>query len=355
MLVLEDGQVATGDGSSVVYPGRAGVDPPARAEELIPVIRDVLAPKLVGTSLDRFRPLAEETDAVQVGGRRMHAALRWGISTALLDAVALARRVTKAEVLADEWGTTLSDRMPPLLGQSGQDWDLSLDRVIMRRIDAFHRASHHQAMWDDHPRALRRMRDRSQTFAPDYRLDIQLDINGFAGRELDNDAGRIVSLMADFEAMVEPLRILFASPVEMPDRESQIAKMREIRQAMKAASLRSELIADYFCASVEDHRAFAEAGAADYHMVHAPTVGSVQGSMDVMLDLKRRGIKPYLAGTGTSTDRSGMAIAHMAVAASPDLVLLTPGPGVDTAHSITVNEIQRILTLARSRQSRVGA
>ena len=350
MVVLEDGQVATGDGSSVVYPGRAGVDPPARAEELIPVVRDVLRPRLVGASLDRFRPLAQEIDGLQVGGRGMHAALRWGISTALLDAVALARRVTKAEVLAEEWGTTLSQRVPPLLAQSGQDWDLSLDRVIMRRIDAFHRATHHQRMWDDHPRALRLMRDRAAKFALGHTLDIQLDLNGFAGRQLDNDAGRIVGLMAEFEAMVEPLRILFASPVEMPDRESQIAKLREIRQAMKAAGLRSELIADYFCASVEDHRAFAEAGAADYHMVHAPTVGSVQGSMDVMLDLRQRGIKPYLAGTGTSTDRSGLAIAHMAVAASPDLALLTPGPGVDTAHSITVNEIQRILTLANSRR-----
>jgi methylaspartate ammonia-lyase len=220
----------------------------------------------------------------------------------------------------------------------------------MRRIDTFHRASHHQQMWDDHPRALRRMRDRAATFAPGFTLDVQLDINGFAGRQLGNDVGRIVSLMADFEAMVEPRRILFASPVEMPDRASQIATMREIRQAMRAARLRSELIADYFCASVEDHRAFAEAQAADYHMVHAPTVGSVQGSMDVMLDLKQRGIMPYLAGTGTSTDRSGMTIAHMAVAASPDLLLLTPGPGVDTAHSITVNEIQRILTLVRARR-----
>lgn len=350
MVVLENGQVATGDGSSVVYPGRAGVDPPARAEELVPAVRDVLAPRLVGTTLDTFRPLAEEIDALQVNGRRMHAALRWGISTALLDAVALAKHVTKAEVLADEWGTTLADRMPPLLAQSGQDWELSLDRVIMRRIDAYHRASHHKRMWDEHPAAIKRMRDRSAKFAPGHKLDIQLDINGFAGRELDNDTAKIVTLMADFEAQAAPLRILFASPVEMPDRESQIAKMVEIRRAMKAANLRSELIADYFCASVDDHRAFAEAGAGDYHMVHAPTVGSIQGSMDVMLDLKQRGIKPYLAGTGTSTDRSGMAIAHMAVAASPDLVLLTPGPGVDTAHSITVNEIQRILTLAKSRR-----
>jgi len=351
MLVLEDGQVGVGEGSSVIYPSRAGVDPPARSAELVPIVRDVLAPLLEGKSVDTFRALAEEAEAVRVNGQRMHSALRWALSTALLDATALARRRTKAEVLADEWGVQPAESMPPLLGQSGQDWDISLDRIIMRRIDAYHRATHHKRMWDEHPAAIQKMRDRAAKFAPGFMLDIQLDINGFAGRELDNDTDRIVGLMADFEALADPLRILFASPVEMPDRPGQIAKMAEIRRGMQARGLKSLLIADYFCATPEDHRAFAEGGAGDYHMVHSPTIGSVVGTMDVMVDLKQRGIKSFLAGSGSSTDISGINVAHLAVAGSPELLQLSPGPGIDTPHSIAVNEIQRILTLIQARRA----
>jgi methylaspartate ammonia-lyase len=137
----------------------------------------------------------------------------------------------------------------------------------------------------------------------------------------------------------------------MPDRESQIAKMVEIRRGMRARGLKSLLIADYFCATPEDHRRFAEAGAAEYHMVHSPTIGSVVGTMDVMVDLRRRGIKSFLAGSGSSTDISGVNVAHLAVAADPELLQLSPGPGIDTPHSIAVNEIQRVLTLIQARRA----
>ena len=69
-----------------------------------------------------------------------------------------------------------------------------------------------------------------------------------------------------------------------------------------------------------------------------------------MVDLKRRGIKSFLAGSGSSTDISGLDVAHLAVAANPELMQLSPGPGIDTPHAIAVNEIQRVLTLIQARR-----
>ena len=37
-LVLDDGQVAHGDGTSLVYPGRGGADPPFEASDLMPTV-----------------------------------------------------------------------------------------------------------------------------------------------------------------------------------------------------------------------------------------------------------------------------------------------------------------------------
>jgi methylaspartate ammonia-lyase len=55
--------------------------------------------------------------------------------------VALARRLTKAEVLADEWGTRMATEVPPLPGRSSNDWEYSLDRCIIRRVSSFHRGT----------------------------------------------------------------------------------------------------------------------------------------------------------------------------------------------------------------------
>jgi methylaspartate ammonia-lyase len=105
----------------------------------------------------------------------VHSALRWGLSTALLDAVALARRVTKAEVLAREWQTSLGTEVPRLNVQHGLGWDLGIDKAILRRVGTYHRATHHRQMWDDHPRALKLFRDRLVEFgAPGQQTDIRI-------------------------------------------------------------------------------------------------------------------------------------------------------------------------------------
>ena len=345
-LVLDDGQVAIGDGTGVSFPGRAGVDPPVRALEQIRLFNELVVSHLLGVEFRSFRDASNIIDRIVVDDKPLPSALRWGISTALLDAMALARHVTKAEVLASEWGTSVSATRPAFLAQSSQDWEISLDRAIMRRIDVYHRSSHNHRMWLDHPRALSLIKARLARHAPDHRMDVQLDLNGFAGREFNFSVDRIVSYMSELQELVLPSKMIYASPVEMADRDTQAAAMSDIRRAMQRTGLPSELIADYHCASVADHEVFARLGAADYHMIHAPTIGSVKDCMDLLVDLQGFGVKRYLAGTATSTEVSGLTIAHMAAACTPDLLALTPGPGVDTAHSITVNELSRIAVLA---------
>jgi methylaspartate ammonia-lyase len=113
--------------------------------------------------------------------------------------------------------------------------------------------------------------------------------------------------------------------------------------------VRGPLVADHWCLSYEDHVAFAEAGAADYHAVRAVAIGSCQETVETLLYLKRRGLKTWLSATATGTDRGGQLMAHLALATRPDLMTASPGGGVDEAHSIAVNEISRTLALIRSR------
>ena len=110
MLVLEDGQIAWGDCAAVQYSGAGGRDPLFLAEDFIPVIDKYIKPALVGKEADNFRELTKMMEAIEVDGKRLHTAIRYGVSQAILDAVAKATKRLMSEVVADEYGTTVSDK-----------------------------------------------------------------------------------------------------------------------------------------------------------------------------------------------------------------------------------------------------
>lgn len=90
MLVLEDGQIAYGDCAAVQYSGAGGRDPLFLAKDFIPLIENYIKPQLVGKEADSFRDLCKMMEAIKIDGKRLHTAIRYGVSQAILDAVAKA-------------------------------------------------------------------------------------------------------------------------------------------------------------------------------------------------------------------------------------------------------------------------
>jgi methylaspartate ammonia-lyase len=133
MLALDDGQVAYGDCATVQYAGVGGRHPAFKAGDLVEYIEGEWADWLRGISLDQFRPLAEQLDQLPIDSPAPRA-IQYGISQALLDSVARARRITMAEVIAQEYGTQLSDKPVPIYAQSGDDMYLNVDKMILKRV-----------------------------------------------------------------------------------------------------------------------------------------------------------------------------------------------------------------------------
>ncbi len=119
LLVLEDGQIAHGDCAAVQYSGAGGRDPLFLANDFIPIIEKYVKPMLVGREADSFRTLTGEAESILVDGKRLHTAIRYGVSQAILDAVAKANHKMMCEVVADEYGLTVSETPIPVFTQSG--------------------------------------------------------------------------------------------------------------------------------------------------------------------------------------------------------------------------------------------
>ena len=132
MIVLEDGQIAYGDCAAVQYSGAGGRDPLFLAEEFIPVIDKYIKPQLVGKEADNFRELCAMMEAIEIDGKRLHTAIRYGISQAILDAVAKATERLMCEVVADEYGCSVSETPVPIFTQSGDDRYDNADKMIIK-------------------------------------------------------------------------------------------------------------------------------------------------------------------------------------------------------------------------------
>ena len=135
LLVLENGAVAVGDCAAVQYSGAGGRDPLFLGANFAPFLDRHLRPLLEGREVDAFLANARYFDTLEIEGRRLHTAIRYGLTQALLDAAALARNVTKAEVILDEYGLPLVAEPVPLFGQSGDDRYAAVDKMLLKGVD----------------------------------------------------------------------------------------------------------------------------------------------------------------------------------------------------------------------------
>src|SRR5688572_6005442 len=141
MLLLEDGQIAFGDCADVILAGVAGRDPAFNAAPHMDYMRGEVADALRGRDVSTFKANAEEMDKYSRGGKRLHTAIRYGVSQALLHATALARKETMAETIAREYGSTISRKPIPILASCHKDDLGQLDRVILKRVELLPHAS----------------------------------------------------------------------------------------------------------------------------------------------------------------------------------------------------------------------
>ncbi len=404
-LVLDDDHVAWGDCVAVEFSGKAGRDPVFRTNEGLSTIRRAVAPLLQGREVTSFRQLAEEVDGLiesaevikplpQSTGmtrrdllttparlwrdahgaqeekkkatpteritveRRLHTAVRYGVSQALLKAVALARGVTMAEVIAEEWALPLPDSPVPIHAQCGADRYAGADKMIARRV-----ASLPHTLVDNIPEHLgedaivltryaRWLKARIQELGgQDYRPSIHLDVHGTLGRIFDNELGHVLGRLYALEEAVQPYPLRVECPVLMESREAQIETMKTLREYVRLRKMNVQLVADEWANTLDDIHAFVEAQAADMIQIKMPDLGSVHNSVEAVLACKAGSVGAFLGGSCAETDLSARVSVHVALATRPDIIMAKPGMGVDEGISLVQNEMARTLAWIRARDT----
>jgi methylaspartate ammonia-lyase len=357
MLVLEDGQIAFGDCADVILAGVAGRDPAFNAGDHLDYVRTEVAKALRGRDVSRFRPNAEEMDAYAPGGIRPHTAIRYGISQALLHAAALSHKETMAEVIAREYGSTISTSPIPILASCHKDDTGQLDRVILKRVELLPHASfqlvgeHVGHQGEKLAAFVRRIAARCQEIgASDYHPRIHVDLYGTLGELFSMDIAPLADYLGRLRGEAAPYTLLVESPMIAATQQEQIAKFSELRRLLERKGIDVGIIADEWCNTLEDIKRFAEAGAADFVQIKTPDLGSIHNTIEAVLYCKAHAMGACLGGTANETDQSTRICTHIGLACQPDFMLSKPGLGADEALMIQTNEMARTLALLQTRR-----
>ncbi len=356
LLVLEDGQVAYGDCCTVQYPGVGGRDPAFKAEDFIDVIENRLAKQIVGRELERFRPLAEEFDDLSWQGRKLHSAMRYGLSQAFLDAVAKAERRTMAEVVAEEYDLPLVAQPIPIFAQTGDQRRMNADKMILKRVDVLP-----HGLINNVRTKLGRKGELLLEFiqwlkqrachlgGEDYHPALHFDVYGTIGLAFEGDTQRMAEYIGTLEEAAAPWRLHLEMPMIADSKQAQIHAMRALRAALRRKGIAVLIVVDEWCNTPQDIEDFIANDAVDMVQIKTPGLGGINNSIESVLYTKRQGVKAYLGGTCNETDRSAQVCVHVAIATQPDQMLAKPGMGVDEGLMTVYNEMQRTLAILRAR------
>ena len=357
MLVLEDGQIAYGDCAAVQYSGAGGRDPLFLAEDFIPVIENEIAPMLVGQEADSFRRLAEMIDHPEKAGKKFHTAIRYGVTQAILDAVAKAKHQMMCEVVAEEYGTTVSDKEIPIFTQSGDNRYENSDKMIIKQADVLPHAliNNVKTKLGEHGELLEEyvawLRDRILKLRTreDYLPVFHIDVYGTIGAAFGNDNFEAMAdYLAKLEEIAKPFHLRIEGPMDVEDRELQMKALAELTRVVDERGIHVELVADEWCNTLDDIKYFADHKAGHMVKIKTPDLGGINNIAEAVLYCKKKGIGAYQGGTCNETDRSAQVCVNIAMAVQPDQILAKPGMGVDEGYMIVYNEMQRILAVRKA-------
>lgn len=361
MLVLEDGQIAFGDCAAVQYSGCGGRDPLFLAKDFIPIIDTYIKPQLIGREADNFRKLAADLEAITVDGKRLHTAIRYGLTQALLDAVAKSTRRMMCEVVADEYGCTIEERPLDVFTQSGDDRYTNSDKMIIKGAQILPHAlinnvktklGEHGELLLEYVTWLRNRVLQLRT-SEDYCPIFHIDVYGTIGAAFGNDNyTAMADYMAKLEEAAKPFHLRIEGPMDVEDREKQMLALKAITKELDDRGINVEIVADEWCNTLEDIKYFADNKAGHMVQIKTPDLGGINNTIEAVLYCKAKGIGAYQGGTCNETDRSAQVCVQCAMATRPDQILAKPGMGVDEGYMIVYNEMQRILAYLAAKKAR---
>ncbi len=356
LLILETGEIAVGDCAAVQYSGAGGRDPLFLCDTYSPFLEKYIRPLLEGAEIETFRKMTANFEELVFDGKRLHTAIRYGISQALLDARAKALKKMPCEIICEEYGLpVIADRIP-IFGQSGDNRYENVDKMILKRVDVLPHGlinNIDEKLGRDGGKLkeylawlverINRLRNNESYFP-----ELHIDVYGTIGTIFGSDPGKVADYLASLEKYAGGYALYIEGPVDMEEKQRQIECLGKITAKLRSKGSKVKTVADEWCNTLEDIRDFTDAKACDMVQIKTPDLGGIQNIVESVIYCNRRGMEAYQGGTCNETDISARHCVHVAAASRPKRMLAKPGMGFDEGYTIVNNEMERIIAVWRN-------
>ncbi|MGD9910442.1 MAG: methylaspartate ammonia-lyase [Candidatus Izemoplasmatales bacterium] len=354
-IILEDGTVGYGDCAAVQYSGTGGRDPLFLAKDYLPFMKDHIVPLLIQENIGEFKKLAEKYDHLEVEGKKLHTAIRYGITQALLNVTAAFQKVTMAEVIRKEYGIEDTTYEPvPVFTQSGDDRYTNVDKMILKEADVLPHAliNNVKTKLGEKGEILKEyvewLKNRILKYrvSEDYNPILHIDVYGTIGVAFNNDYTLMTEYLLDLEKSAFPFILRIEGPVDTGDREGTMLALKELTKRIDEIHSTVEIVADEWCNTLEDIEYFADNKAGHMLQIKTPDLGGVNNVADAIIYCNKMNIGSYCGGTCNETNISAEVTTNIAIACKAKQCLAKPGMGVDAGFMIVKNEMNRVLARA---------
>ncbi len=359
MFVLDDGQVGIGDAAAVQYSGAGGRDPLFIADEGIKTVQEKIRPFLIGKDVSQFRELALEIDALEIDGKLIHTALRYGLTQALLASTAKANKITMAEVVRKEYNISskVYNRIP-MFAQTGDDRYTNVDKMIIKEVEVMPHAlinniktklGYKGEILKEYIEWLRdrvlKLRQRDN-----YNPVFHIDVYGTIGQIFNNDYEEIYEYLKELEDAAHPFLLRIEGPTDAGNRMDTMIALKTITALINNNGSKVEIVADEWCNTLDDVKFFADNNAGHMLQVKTPDLGGINNVIEALQYCSDRNIGAYSGGTCNETNISAEITTNIAIACNAKQCLAKPGMGTDEGIMIVNNIMNRTLALIKYRQ-----
>jgi methylaspartate ammonia-lyase len=282
--------------------------------------------------------------------RPIHAAIRYGVSQAILQAVAHGQQKSPIQVLRDEYGVTREITAVPLHAEINPHMPLSIQTItdspitsVGYTISGSNPVAELGAKGEVLQRFVRELKEQLVPTADPAQLTFHFNVRGGYGRLCDNNLGQILGMLYGLEKTAEPFRIRVEDPLLLDNRDQHIKKMAELTTYLQLRQMSLQLVAHQGIDSAADATTFIDSHAA--HMLHLdlPQMGRLDEAITAVLACQDEQVDTLLGGTPTETQLAAHISTQLALALQPTLLLAKPGylgeAGVATMHNQMVRQI----------------
>ena len=233
------------------------------------------------------------------------------------------------EVVADEYGTTVSEEPIPIFTQSGDSRYDNADKMILKGAAVMPHAliNNVQTKLGEHGEILKDyvgwLRDRvlklrhDESYMPIFHIDVYGNYRGNLRRR---QLPAMADYLAELEEAAKPFHLRIEGPMDAEEREKQMLCLKGLREEVDRRGIHVELVADEWCNTLEDVKYFADNKAGHMAQIKTPDLGGINNIVEAVLYCKEKGFGAYQGGTCNETDRSapGMRKLCYGYKAGPD-------------------------------------